>query len=83
MWCFWGLNAPDSFWQVSGSWLWEVSFEPDGCPMGKEAFIPGTNLWLSTAVPRILLKLTGALTNWWPADLSPLSGPGYKSKATG
>lgn len=31
----------------------------------------------------ILLKLREALTNWWPADLLPLSGLGCKSVVTG
>lgn len=30
----------------------------------------------------ILLKLREALTNWWPADLSPLSGLSCKSIET-
>lgn len=46
-----GPEAPDSFWQMPGPWLWEASGRPDGFPLGKETFIPGTNLWLSTAVP--------------------------------
>lgn len=47
-----GPEAPHSFWHSSGPWLWEAGSKPDGCPMGKEMFTPGTNLWLSRAVPR-------------------------------
>lgn len=42
----WAGGGRGAFWarQVSGPWLWEASCQPDGCPMGKETFIPGTNL---------------------------------------
>lgn len=52
------------------SWLWEVNLKPDGCPMGKNIFILGTIYGLAWLSHETLFKHRGALTDWWPADLS-------------
>lgn len=39
-----GFQRPPLLLAGVWAWLWKVTCKPDGRPMGKEAFTPGTNL---------------------------------------
>lgn len=80
---FWAPGPPTPFGRCLGLGSERRVVSQMAAPWGrKHLFLEQIygSAWLSH---EILLKLREALTNWWPADLSPLSGLSRKSVATG
>ena len=79
----WALMPPTPFGRCLGLDFGRRVASQMAAPWGRKRLFLEQIYGSARLSHEILLKLREALTNWWPADLSPLSGLDYKSVATG